>query len=138
MSRFVRGPGNWTFPQGIVATVPLTPAGATSLTFTGRGKHVITYSAECAVGAPAGNTITWVTVDIYLDGVALPPTAGAWDAFCAANGTAETDGWSTHSITIPTPALLAGTHTVVVQASVEAGAAGDVGWIGDSSLIVTK
>jgi hypothetical protein len=131
-------PGNWTFPQGAVAAVPLTTSGSTALTFSGSGKHVITYSAECAVGAPAGNASTWVTIDIYLDGVALPPTAGTLDAFCVANGTASLDGWATHAISVPTPALPTGTHTVEIKASVQSGAAGDVGWLSDSSLVVTK
>jgi hypothetical protein len=129
-------PGNWMFPQGAVATVPLTTAGATTLTFSGSGKHMITYSAECAVSS--ASSLAWLTIEIILDGVALPPTAGTVDAFCSGNGTAGFDGWTTHTISVPTPTLPTGTHTLVIQASLQSGVAGDSGWLGDSSLVVTK
>jgi hypothetical protein len=126
-------PGNWTFAAGTVATVPLTASGATTLTFSGSGKHMITYSAECAVSSTG--LVGWLSLEILLDGVALPPTAGDVDAFCAANETAGFDAWATHTISVPTPALPTGAHTVVIRATV---IAGESGWLGDSSLVVTK
>jgi len=90
--------GNYTFAQGTSNLVPLDNAGTTQLTFSGSGKHVITYSAECAVSAAAGNAGTWLNIDIELipniaTGVVqvLAPTAGTSDAFCTSNETAGAD-----------------------------------------------
>src|SRR5262245_42525787 len=42
---------------------------------------IITFSAECAVNAPRGNTTAWVDIDVRVDGIALPPTDTDKDAF---------------------------------------------------------
>jgi len=137
--------GNYTFAQGTSNLVPLDNAGTTQLTFSGSGKHVITYSAECAVSAAAGNAGTWLNIDIELipniaTGVVqvLAPTAGTSDAFCTSNETAGADGWGTQSITVPTPALPGGNHILRIRANVQNGVAGNSGWLGDTALVVTK
>ena len=128
---------NTTFPQGSFFAVPLTNAGALSLAFElgAAETKVLTYSAECAVGAAAGNTLTWLELDILLNGVALPPTAGTFDAFCTSNGTADSDGWARQSITLAIPAV-AGVNTITIRASIQNGVAGNIGWLGDTSLVI--
>ena len=123
-------PGNFTFTGTVL--VPLNAGGATTVSFSGAGKFAITYAAECAEAGSPGN---WVSLQILVDGVALDPTAGTSDAFCSGNSTAGFDGWATQSITVVTPALGTGGHTLQVQAT-DVGTAG--GWLGDSSLVVQK
>ena len=63
-------------------------------------EYSITYEAEYSVVA-AGNTTTWLDIDIQLVDLAtntiaivktLPPPNGTQDALCTANGTAGHDG----------------------------------------------
>jgi hypothetical protein len=117
------------------AFVPLASTGATSRTVnvTTAGTYVLTFSAECSVDAPAGNSSAWVDLDILLDGAALSPTSGTLDAFCGANGTAGFDGWVRPSISIPVR-LTAGAHTIQVQGRLDAGATG--GWISDIAVVL--
>ena len=85
--------------------VPLL--GMTSLPFFNAygQRFVVTFSAECAVNAPAGNYTAYTDIDIVVLNAAgavvqtLAPTFGNSDAFCTANGTAGFDGWSRNSIT---------------------------------------
>ena len=58
---------NWTIYSPAEVLVPLNAAGATTLNLNlgSAGKKVLTYSAECAVRAPAGNSIAWLDLDIY-------------------------------------------------------------------------
>ena len=95
--------------------VALTEGGATSLTFSGKGKHVISFSAECSM---AGNSISsWGGIQIILDGVVLSPT-GSDDAFCTDwNGNNSHDQWVVAHYRVATPALVFGSHTVQVQAT---------------------
>jgi hypothetical protein len=125
-------PGNHT--TGFTGTVllPLNASGATTLTFSSSGVNAITYSAECAVD---GDPFAYMSIEIIVDGVALPPTAGVNDAFCSGNETPGFDGWATQSVTVGTGKLPLGTHTVRVEATMVVGGAG---WIADSSLVVKK
>jgi hypothetical protein len=117
------------------AFVPLTSTGVTSRTvnITTATTYVLTFSAECAVDAPAGNSVSWIDLDILVDGVAVSPTAESSDAFCAANGTAGFDGWVRPSITVPVR-LTVGTHTIQVQGRLDFGATG--GWISDIAVVL--
>jgi hypothetical protein len=120
-----------------VATVflPLTSGGASTVSFNmpAAGKKVLTFSAECAVNAPAGNTIAWVDIDILVNGVVVSPTTGSQDAFCSANGTAGFDGWETNAITVVIPVVL-GANNVRIQARLNGGATGL--WFGERALVV--
>jgi hypothetical protein len=133
-------PGNYTFAQGTNNPVPLAAGNVLSLGFSGSGKWIITYSAECAVSAAAGNSSTWMSLEIRVDGVAVAPTdvAGNQDAFCTSNGTAGADGWSNNTIIVVTPALALGPHVVEVRASIINGIAGTSGWLGDSTILISK
>ena len=108
-------PSNFTSGPAAVF-VPLDGAGATTVNFnlTAAGRKVLTYSAECAVGAPAGNASAWVDVDIVVNGVTVAPTVGNQDAFCVANGTAAMDGWTRASITVVIQGKV-GNNTVRIQ-----------------------
>lgn len=124
-------PFNFTFTG--TALVPVTSTGGTSLVFNGKGKHVITFSAECA---SEGTPSQWVSVQILVDGVAVTPTSGTADAFCAGNSTAVLDGWVTASYRVVTPNLAGGNHIVQVQGTTVP--ATNDGWLGDTSLLVEK
>jgi hypothetical protein len=132
--------GNYTFAVGTNNPVPLAAGNVLSLSFSGSGKWVITYSAECAVAAAAGNSTTWMSLEIRVDGVAVAPTdtAGNQDAFCSSNGTAGADGWTNTSITVVTPALALGPHVVEIRAAIINGAAGSSGWLGDSTILISR
>lgn len=106
-------------------------------------RFVVTYSAECAVDAPAGDTASWVDVDIQvLDAGGavvgtLTPTAGTGDAFCAANGTLGFDGWGSYAVTAVGGANLpAGNYRVQVLSRTNFNATG--GWHGERMLLVLR
>lgn len=128
-------PNNWSVASAAAVFVPLNAAGATTISFNSGapGRRVLTYTAECAVNAPAGNNTAWLDLDIVVNGAAMPPTVGASDAFCSANGTLGFDGWDRHSITLVIP-VVEGANTIRVQARGNAGATGL--WLGDSTLVV--
>lgn len=138
--RAVTAPANWTFSGAAQVVIP----GMTTAPFVklfGRN-YIVNFSAECAVDAPAGNSSGWTDVDIVLLNLAgavvttLAPTAGAFDGFCAANGTAGFDGWEMNAINAVVPAALpAGVYRAQVRARLNGGATG--GWFGERSLIVT-
>lgn len=115
--------------------LPLNTAGATSLSFNldKAQKKVLTFSAECSVNAPAGNSSAWVDIDIIVNGVVVAPTTGNLDGFCSANGTAGFDGWETNSITVVIPGIV-GANSVRIQARLNGGATGL--WFGERSLVV--
>jgi hypothetical protein len=106
--------------------MPLNNAGATSIAFGGKGRHVISYSAEC--NSSGGS---WGSIQIILDGVALDPTAGVDDAFCAPGDNL----WRVASYVVATPNLGAGLHTVQVQATAVGG--GTIR-LGNTSLVIEK
>jgi hypothetical protein len=107
---------NWlgSAAQSLVA---LDPSGITTLNFTldSAGKKVLTFSAVCSVRAPAGDALSWVDIDIVVNGVVMAPTVGNDDAFCSANGTASYDDYARASITIPIKGV-AGNNTIQIKA----------------------
>jgi hypothetical protein len=128
-------PSNWVSPSRNEVLVPLNAAGATTLSFNlpSAGKKILTYSAECAVDAPAGESYAWVDLDIIVNGVVVEPTTGSFDMFCSANGTAGFDGYVRASITLPIQGK-SGNNTVQIKAR---GASGVNGmWLGDSALVI--
>lgn len=138
--RAVTGLGNTSFAGAAQVVVPgmtsgpfANPAGA---------RFVVTFSAECSVNAPAGNDSAWTDVDIVVLNAAggvvatLAPTAGTFDAFCAADGTLGFSGWASHSVTALSPVLAGGVYRVQVRARLQGGATG--GWFGERSLVVSR
>lgn len=141
-----REQNNFTFAQGAPVLVPLTVAGAVRTpAFNTSGAIRVTYEAECAVAAAAGNTTTWLDIDIQLVDLAtntvvrtLPPSNGTADALCTSNGTAGADGWTRSTITGLATGLPVGSYAIQIQATIQNGVAGNSGWLGDSTLIVWK
>lgn len=137
----VSSAANFTF----VGAAPVAVPAMTSPLFANAAgqRIVVTFSSECSVNAPAGNTGAWTDVDIVVlnmfGGVVeiLAPTAGVGDAFCASNGTAGFDGWETNAVTaFGGTTLPAGNYRVQVRARLNGGAVG--GWFGERSLIVGR
>jgi hypothetical protein len=121
-------PDNFTW-EG-TTLIPLTSSGATSLSFSGKGKHVINYSAECET------TGSWLSLQIIVDGTVLSPTASDLDAFCSDhNADGLLNGWTTAHYSVATGNLPLGVHTVKIEGTV---VGPGFGWLGDSSLVVTK
>lgn len=141
MVTWVADVNNWTFAA---AGQVVIPAMTTPLFPNAAGQPFsVTFSSECAVNAPAGNTAAWTDVDIVVLNVAgvvvqtLPTTVGAADAFCGSNGTAAFDGWSTHSVTaVSGGGLAAGNYRVQVRARLNGGAT--AGWFGERTLLVSR
>jgi hypothetical protein len=124
-------PGNYIF-LGANYTLPLTAGNATSVTFSGKGKFLISYVAECETEG------SWLSIEIFVDGVSISPTTGTSDAFCSAyNNDAVLNGWTLAHYRVETPVLLSGVHFVQVRGTV-VGAAGARGWVGDTVLLVEK
>lgn len=123
------------FTSTATVFLPLTSSGGSTVSFnmSAAGRKVLTFSAECSVNAPAGNTVGWVDIDILVNGVVVSPTTGSADAFCAANGTLGFDGWETNSITVVIP-VVAGANNVRIQARPNGGATGL--WFGERALVV--
>lgn len=137
----VTAPANWNFSGAATVAVP----GMTTPLFFNplNGRFIATFSSECSVDAPAGNSIAWTDVDVVVLNAAgalvrtLPPTVSAADAFCAANGTAGFDGWESNSITaVNGTGLPAGFYRVQVRTRLNGGATG--GWFGERSLVVIR
>jgi hypothetical protein len=108
---------NWLAPSAAQSLVALDPSGMTTLNFTlaSAGKKVLTFSAVCSVRAPTGDSLSWVDLDIVVNGVVVAPTVGNDDAFCSANGTASYDDYVRATITIPIKGV-AGNNTVQIKA----------------------
>ncbi|MEP6505293.1 MAG: hypothetical protein ABJD97_18310 [Betaproteobacteria bacterium] len=136
------GTDNWTFAgagqvfvSGMVSNVFTKPAGS---------RLVITFSAECAVNAPAGNPNAWMDVDIVLlnavTGAVVytaAPTVGSADAFCSSTGTVGFGHWATHSVQALIPwNLAAGNYKAAVKARLNNGGTG--GWLGERMLTVMQ
>jgi hypothetical protein len=107
----------WLSPSAAQSLVLLDASGATTLSFTlaGAGKKVLAFSAVCSVRAPAGDYLSWVDLDIVVNGVVVAPTVGNDDAFCSANGTLAYDDYVRATITIPIQGV-AGNNTIQVKA----------------------
>ena len=136
------GTDNWTFSgtsqvdvSGMVSNVFTKPANA---------RLVITFSAEYAVDAPAGNPNAWLDVDIVLLNpttnavvYTASPTVGAADAFCSSTGTAGFGHWATHSVQALIPwNFAAGSYKAAVKARLNNG--GTSGWLGERMLSVMQ
>jgi len=138
---YVTNPTNWS---SAVAAQQIIPGTTTPFFFNAANQRfVVTFSSECSVNAPAGNTGAWTDVDIVVLSAAnvvvrtLPPTVGAADAFCASNGTANFDGWETNSVTAVSGAgLPAGNYRVQVRTRLNGGATG--GWYGERAVVVYR
>lgn len=119
------------------------PIGATTTLLATSGFNVnagqsilVMFSSECAVNAG------WTDIDIQLVNSVgavvntLAPTAGGSDAFCAANGTANLDGWSRNAAMVTHSFSSSGTFSIRVIGRLNAGATSAS--YGDSSLIVWR
>jgi hypothetical protein len=131
---FMVRPNNWV-SAAAAALVPLDGGGAVVLNFAApaAARYVLSYSAECAVEAPAGNSSAWVDLDVIVNGVTIAPTVGAGDAFCTSNGTPVFDAWVRPSITMVIP-VVQGANNVRIQARMNNGAMRIS--LGDSSLVI--
>jgi hypothetical protein len=124
-------PGNYTF-TGANHTLPLTAGGATSVSFSGKGKFLVSYVAECETEG------SWLSIEIFVDGVSVSPTTGTSDAFCSDhNNDGLLNGWTTAHYRVETPSLPLGSHFVQVRGTVVGGAT-EQGWLGDTVLLVEK
>jgi hypothetical protein len=121
---------DWWSGPATEAYVPLTTAGAVTLTFNlaSAGKKLLTYSAVCAVGAPGGEFFqnAHLDLDIYVNGIRVAPTAGTApipdDVFCAHGNTgAGLGGFTRASITVPIQGN-AGKNAVQIKARGQNGA----------------
>jgi hypothetical protein len=126
------------FFDGNAHTIPLTDAGATSLTFSttkANQRIVISYNAECGVAGL--DNITYVDLDILVDGIAAPPSDSD-NAFCTDHGNGIRANWvsavTTVVITVPNP----GTHTVQVRGKLQHFDEGDSWSVDDSSTVITN
>jgi hypothetical protein len=117
------------------ALVALNSAGATTLNFNlgSAAKKVLTFSAYCAVNAPAGNTTAWLDVDVVVNGVIVAPTVGAGDPFCSSNGSGQFDGYVRSSVTVPIQGK-AGANAVQIRARGNGGATGLL--LGATALVI--
>ncbi len=133
---------NWTFSgttqvdvESMQSNVFTKPAGQ---------RLIVTFSAECAVNAPANNTSAWLDVDIVLlnatTGAVVytaAPTVGSADAFCTSNGVAGFQHWGTYSVQALIPYnFAAGSYKAAVKARLNNGATG--GWLGERMLSVMQ
>lgn len=132
--------GNFIFAAG----VPALPGMTSGLFFNPAGaRFIVTFAAECAVNAAAGNTTAWTDVDIVVMNAAnvvvatLAPTAGTLGAFCASDGSAGLSGWSANSVTaVGGAGLIAGNYRVQVRARLNNGAT--QASYGERTLIVSR
>jgi hypothetical protein len=118
----------WQQSSAAEAFVPLTAAGAVSLSFNlaSAGKKVVSFSAVCRVFAPSGEFYedAHLDLDIYVNGLRAAPTAGTNlspipdDAFCS-----RASGLTRASITVPIQGI-AGNNVVQVKARGQSGASG--------------
>jgi hypothetical protein len=136
----VTGLDNYTFTGTAQVLIPST---TTPLFAQNKNQlFVVTFSAESAVEAPAGNYSAWEDIDIVVVNsggkvvATLAPTVGAFDAFASSNGNGDFS-WSMHSITVVGGATLpAGKYRVQVLARLNNG--GTTGWFGERSLVVQR
>ena len=131
---FAFEPAALTVSAGSTVTpIFANPAGA---------RFIVSYNAECAVAAAAGNSSTWMDVDVRAVNIAtgavftLTPTAGGLDAFCTSNGTAANDGWQRVVVNaIGGPGMPAGNYRVNVRARLSGAGTGH---LGDTSLVISR
>jgi len=135
--------GNFTFPAA-GAMVPIAGAAVVTPIFANpaNARFIVSYNAECAVAAAAGNTSTWMDIDVRaINAVTgavftLTPTAGGLDAFCTSNGTAANDGWQRVVVNaIGGVGMPAGNYRIQIRARLSGAGTGH---LGDTSLIVSR
>lgn len=134
------------FPMGVgPVMVPINGAAGinTPVFFNAAGaRFIVSYNAECAVAAAAGNASTWMDVDVQAVNAAtgaiftLTPTAGGLDAMCTSNGTAANDGWQRTVVNaIGGVGMPAGNYFVRIRARLSGAGTGH---LGDTSLLVSR
>jgi hypothetical protein len=125
---------NLIFPNRGPVFVPLTAAGATTLSFSlaSAGKKLLTFSSECAVNGPAGKYGEYLELDVLVNGVVVTPTVDG-DPLCSTNGTGFFDSYIRTSITIPIQGK-AGTNTVQIRATGSSSVTGM--WLGATALVI--
>ena len=136
------GTDNWTFSG--TSQVDVESMQSNVFTKPANARLIITFSAECAVDAPAGNPNAWMDVDIVLLNATTnavvytaAPTAGAADAFCSSTGTAGFGHWATHTVQALIPwNFAAGSYKAAVKARLNNGGTG--GWLGERMLTVMQ
>ena len=136
--------GNFTFGAAAPVMVPIAGAAVVTPLFANPAgaRFIVSYNAECAVAAAAGNFSTWMDVDVRAINAAtgavftLTPTAGGFDAFCTSNGTAANDGWQRVVVNaIGGPGMPAGNYRIQIRARLSGAGTGH---LGDTSLIVSR
>lgn len=135
--------GNFTFGPAPVLVPVNGGAVVTPFFFNAAGQRfIVSYNAECAVAAAAGNASTWMDVDVRAVNIAtgavftLTPTAGGLDAFCTSNGTVGNDGWQRVVVNaIGGPGMPAGNYRIQVRAGLSGAGTGH---LGDTSLLVSR
>ena len=119
----------WWYQTAAEAYVPLTAAGAVTLTFNlaSAGKKVLTFSAACMVWTSSADIVdAFLDLDIYVNGLRVAPTTGTNpfpdDAFCS-NGYSPQGvvGATRASITVPIQGQ-AGQNAVQIKARGQNGA----------------
>jgi hypothetical protein len=123
--------GDYEVPGGGYQPVPLTKGSTTELTFKveDKGPVVIIYNAECGV---VGDTGSWLSIRILVDGQVVNPKTGGNYAFCAATG--EDYIW-TSVARQSFVNLKPGSHTITVEASLQGATTAR---LDDTSLVVFK
>jgi hypothetical protein len=120
--------------KGWSAWIPLNNDGELSMTFrqSDTTPRVLHYSAVCAL---EGGETSWIDVDIYLNGVVLPATAGDGDALCG-NGTYWKPGFSGHNRRTISLAIQPreGDNVIQILGRLDNGAT--LGVLGEMSLLV--
>ena len=131
---YVTRTGNFITAAPVIP-VPLDQVGGTirSFNLASAKKLYLTYSAECAVGSPNPSAISYVDLDIIVNGIVVGPTVGTADAFCTSNHTPPADGWVRSSITVHIQGI-AGTNSVRIIAKLQNGAIPM--HLGDTALLV--
>jgi hypothetical protein len=126
------------FSDGAAHLIPQNNGGSTIGSFSTTAVNqtvIVHYSAECSVDAT--DTITWLELDILIDGVVASPTNGD-NAFCTSQGTNELDSWVTASAIAVVVVPAVGVHTVQVRGTLIGFAAGERWRIDDGALVVSR
>lgn len=101
---------------GTASCAPLTTLQTVRfVTLRDNQRVVVAFTGECTVKSP--DTISWLNIDLVIDGVEIPPTQTTDNALCTSQGTNTLDGWvgatTTGVFVVPEP----GIHTLIVRAS---------------------
>ncbi|HXJ87435.1 MAG TPA: hypothetical protein VMS18_11500 [Candidatus Binatia bacterium] len=139
MSAATRDKPNFYF-DAKTHVIPLTEAGATSISFTttqANQRVAVSFSAECSVGGV--HATTYLDLDILVDGVAAPPSDSD-NAFCAAHAdpTAIRANWVSAITVVVTTVPTPGQHVVQVRGTLRNMVDGDSWSVDDSATLVSK